>query len=347
MKKLFVILIATVLVSGCTPKPKEYHDSLFVLGTIVNITFWGVEKEKAEQAIKDIETDLKYLHVVWHPWRFGAMSRTNDLLSYGEWFSGNPSVIPIIQKSKELYKISDGLFNPAVGHLIGMWSFHNDEILDGPSPDKSAIEAFIKDLPTMDHVKIDNFRIKGTHPKVKLDMGGIGKGMAIERVVDYLRQAKIYNAIINAGGDLKAIGKHGNRPWSVGIRHPRHEGILAGLDVHDNESVFTSGDYERNFEDDEGKQRHHILDPRTGYPAEGTQAVTVIHTDAALADAAATALFIAGPEQWLKIARQMNIEHAMLVDAQGKVFMTETMAKRIQFEMEAGQQEIVKLPASN
>ena len=345
MKKIFVILIAAFFISSCTPKPQEYRENLFILGTIVNITFWGVEKEKAEQAVKDIETDLKYLHVVWHPWRFGAMSRTNDLLSYGEWFSGNPSVLPIINKSKQLYKLSDGLFNPAVGHLIGMWSFHSDEILDGPAPDKNDIESFIKDLPTMDHVEVDNYRIRGTHPKVKLDMGGIGKGMAIERVVDYLRQANIPNAIINAGGDLKAIGRHGDRPWSVGIRHPRQQDdILAGMDVHDNESVFTSGDYERNYEDDEGKKRHHILDPRTGYPAQGTQSVTVIHTDAALADAAATALFIAGPDNWLKIAKQMSIKQAMLVDEKGKVLMTEAMAKRIQLETKTGQTEIVKLP---
>lgn len=344
MKKLFLLFSFTFLITACSPEPKEYHDSLFVLGTVVNITFWGVEKEHAEQAMKDIEADLKYLHVVWHPWRLGAMSRTNDLLSHMEWFSGNPSVIPAIEKSKQLYTLSEGLFNPAVGQLIGMWNFHNDEILDGPAPDKAAIEAFVKDLPTMDHVELDGYRIRATHPKVKLDMGGIGKGMAVERVIDYLHKANIANAIVNAGGDLKAIGKHGDRAWSVGIRHPRQQGILAGLEVHDNESVFTSGDYERNFEDDKGKQRHHILDPRTGYPAEGTQSVTVIHTDAALADAAATALFIAGPEQWLHIAKNMGIEMAMLIDDKGKVYMTEAMARRTKFEMDIEQKEIVKLP---
>ncbi|MEJ2141172.1 MAG: FAD:protein FMN transferase [Gammaproteobacteria bacterium] len=344
MKKFFVVFLVAILLGGCTPKPQEYRDTLFVFGTVVNITLWGVEKTKAEQAIKDIEKDLKYLHVVWHPWRFGAMSRTNELLAYQEWFSANPSVLPVINKSKKLYKLSDGLFNPAIGQLIGMWSFHHDEILDGPAPDEKKIEAFINDLPTMDHVEVDNFRIRSTHPKVKLDMGAIAKGMAVERVIDYLRQAGIKNAIVNAGGDLKAIGNHGDRAWSVGIRHPRKDGILAGLEVHDNESVFTSGDYERNFVDEKGKIRHHILDPRTGYPAKGTQSVTVIHSDAGLADAAATALFIAGPSQWLKIAKQMGIQQAMLIDEHGKVLMTPAMAKRIQFEIEPEQKEIVALP---
>ena len=281
MKKLFLILLVGIIVSACAPKEKEYRDSLFVLGTVVNITLWGVEEQKAIQAIKDIETDLKYLHVVWHPWQFGAMSRTNELLEFNEWFSANPSVLPVINKSKKIYTLSKGLFNPAIGRLIALWSFHNDEVLDGPPPENSAINALIKDLPTMDHIKVDGFRLRATHSKVKLDVGAIAKGMAVDRVIAYLKQAGINNAIVNAGGDLKAIGQHGNRAWSVGIRHPRQDSIIAGLEVQDNESVFTSGDYERNFEY-EGQRYHHIIDPRTGYPADKTQSVTVIHQDAGL-----------------------------------------------------------------
>jgi thiamine biosynthesis lipoprotein len=343
MKKLVVIFLTIAFINACTPEPEEYRESLFVFGTIVNITIWDADRSKAEQAIKDIEADLKILHTMWHPWRFGAMSRTNQLLEYSEWFSGNPSVIPVINKSKQLYTLSDGLFNPAIGHLVGLWGFHNDEILDGSPPDQSEIDKLVKDLPTMDHIEVDNFRLRGTHPKVRLDVGAIAKGMAVERVIDYLRQADINNAIVNAGGDLKAIGKHGNRPWSVGIRHPRQEGIIAGLNVHDNESVFTSGDYERYFEDEEGKRYHHILDPRTGYPARGTQSVTVIHTDAGIADAAATALFIAGPEQWKAIANKMNITQVMLIDKQGRVHLTPGMAKRVKFEIEPQEKIISEL----
>lgn len=340
MKKAFLILFITTFISACTPKEQEYRDSLFVLGTVVNVTLWGVEEQKAAQAIKDIETDLKFLHTVWHPWRFGAMSRTNELLALNEWFSANPSVLPVISKSKQLYTLSNGLFNPAIGQLIALWNFHSDEILDGPPPERSTIDTFTKDLPTMDHVEVNGFRLRATHPKIKLDVGAIAKGMAVERVITYLKQIGINNAIVNAGGDLKAIGQHGDRAWSVGIRHPRQDSVIAGLEVHDNESVFTSGDYERNFEYAE-KRYHHILDPRTGYPADKTQSVTVIHPDAGLADAAATALFIAGPEQWQEIARKMKIELVMLIDQQGHVHMTKAMAKRLTFEIEPEEKIIV------
>lgn len=342
MKKLVIYILFAVSLIACTAKEKEYRDSLFVLGTVVNITFWGVDDQKAIQAIKDIETDLKFLHTVWHPWRFGGMSRTNELLAFNEWFSANPSVLPVINKSKQLYTLSKGLFNPAIGQLIGLWNFHSDEILDGPIPEKSVIEAYINNLPTMDHIEVDGFRVRATQKNVKLDVGAIAKGMAVDRVITYLKQAGIDNAIVNAGGDLKAIGRHGDRAWSVGIRHPRQQGVIAGLDVNDNESVFTSGDYERHYEHS-GKRYHHILDPRTGYPANQTQSVTVIHQDAGLADAAATALFIAGPEQWQDIARNMQIKQVMLIDQQGRVHMTEVMAKRLRFEIEPAEKIVVKL----
>ena len=137
--------------------------------------------------------------------------------------------------------------------------------------------------------------------------------------------------MINAGGDIKVIGKHGDRPWHIGIRHPRKkDSVLAGIDLLPNESIFTSGDYERYFIY-KGVRYHHIIDPRTGYPATKSMSVTVIHPNAALADAAATALFVAGPEEWHEIAQSMGIKYVLLVDAKGNVHMNPAMQKRISF----------------
>ena len=141
----------------------------------------------------------------------------------------------------------------------------------------------------------------------------------------------VENAIINAGGDLRVIGQHGNRPWRIGIRHPRESRILASIEVSGDTSVFTSGDYERFFEVD-GQRYHHIIDPRTGYPASSTTSVTIIHSNAATADAAATALFVAGPDQWPSTARNMGIRYVMLIDKQGTIHMNPAMQSRIHFE---------------
>jgi len=182
-------------------------------------------------------------------------------------------------------------------------------------------------------------------------MGAMAKGVAVDRAIDYLKSLGINNAIVNAGGDLKAIGRHGERPWHVGIRDPRKncgqqnqaDCIIAELDVNDDEAVFTSGDYERFFEY-QGKRYHHIIDPRSGYPANKSTSVTVIHHDAGTADAAATALFIAGPEQWPEIARDMGIKYVMLVDKQGRIYMTPAMAARIKLQDPNSKTVITKLP---
>ena len=122
-----------------------------------------------------------------------------------------------------------------------------------------------------------------------------------------------------------------DRPWRIGIRHPRKNQLIASIETRGEESIFTSGDYERSFMYN-GKRYHHILDPRTGYPAQGTQSVTVIHTDSGLADAAATALFIAGPEDWIKIAKKLKLTQVMLIDDKGVIHITPEMKNRLKFE---------------
>ena len=182
----------------------------------------------------------------------------------------------------------------------------------------------------MDDLELNGQQLHSNNPTVQLNFGAFAKGYAIDLSFDYLESIGINNAVINAGGDLSVRGRHGDRPWKIGIRHPREDHVIAWLEARDGESIFTSGDYERYF-DYQGKRYHHILDPRTGYPAEGSSSVTVIHHNAGIADAAATALFVAGPKQWQEIAESMGIEYVMLVNTSGSIYMTAKMAKRIHF----------------
>ena len=329
---LLALSLACLLLAACQPAPREYRQTLLSFGTLVEITFWESDKQKVDTALANIERDLNYMHEAWHAWHPGPLGRTNTLLETTEEFSANPSVIGLIEKSRELAIRSGHLFNPAVGWLIKLWGFHSDEPPHGPPPAQADIQALLQQNPRMDDITIKGVRMRSRNAAVKLDMGAVAKGYALDRLIEMLRDLGIKNAIINAGGDLKAIGRHGDRPWRVGIRHPRDKsGILAGLEVQDGESVFTSGDYER-FYMYQGRRYHHIIDPRSGYPAEGSQSITVIHNDAATADAAATALFIAGPERWQEVAKAMDIKYVMLVDAQGGIHLTPAMQSRLQFK---------------
>ena len=130
-----------------------------------------------------------------------------------------------------------------------------------------------------------------------------------------------------------ALGKHGARFWRVGIQHPRKPGPFATLELHDGEAIGTSGDYQRFFELN-GKRFCHVIDPRTGQPAQGVQAVSVLTHGAnagVLSDAASKPLFIAGPDAWPAAAHTMHLDEALLIDASGTVLLTVNMQKRLEF----------------
>jgi thiamine biosynthesis lipoprotein len=165
---------------------------------------------------------------------------------------------------------------------------------------------------------------------VQLDFGGIAKGYALDIACSTLRNMGVDNAIVNAGGDLRAFGSHGPRPWRIAVRAPKG-GIIASIETGADEAVFTSGNYER-FRQDKDKRYPHILDPRTGWPVSDVASVTVITAEGWLADASATALIVAGLSDWREVARSLDLELVMLVDENGKAWLTDKMAERVKFE---------------
>jgi thiamine biosynthesis lipoprotein len=330
--RFFLITILLWSATGCGQKPEAYHEQLIGFGTLIDVKIWGVDEETGRNAVRAIDDDFKYMHYAWHAWNPGPLSRINELLPTGERFSAPPSIIPLINKAKEFAAKSNGKFNPAIGRLIRLWGFASDDPPHGPPPTPEEIHAILDKKPSMDDVAIDGIEMYSTNDAVRLDLGGFAKGYGVDVAIEHLREMGITNAVVNAGGDLRAIGRHGNRPWRVGIRNPRGPGILASVDVQGDESVFTSGDYERYFEY-EGIRYYHILDPRTGYPARGARSVTVFDDNAAEADAAATAIFVAGPEEWYEVAKSMGIKAVMLVDTRGTIYMTPNLKDRIYFDV--------------
>ncbi len=341
-----ILLAVVAIASACHQQNREHHDSFLVFGTIINVTLLDVDNKMAEKSFRRIREDLKVMHRVWHVWEPGSLMRMNQLLAYTSEFSAAASVLELVQVAKTLAIKSQHLFNPAIGKLIALWGFHSNEQPETP-PSDQAIQKLLKLNPTMENITISGIRMSNNNAAVKIDLGGVAKGFAIDRLLIDLKQQGIQNALIDTGGDLKVIGKHGNRPWKIAIRDPRvkprnanknknvvSSQIVASLELNDNEAAFTSGDYERYFKNKKNNDRHfhHIIDPRTGYPAIGTQSVTVLHNNAATADAAATALFVAGPKQWVEIAKSMNIKYVLLIDAEGKIHISSDMLKRIKLE---------------
>ncbi len=330
MKYFSFIVLLLLTLNACQNKPSTYQHSSLNFGTLIDITLYDVDENTAQQAFNDLDTDFKQLHVSWSPWVAGSLMRMNNLLPTGGFFSADPSILELIQASIPLSEATQQLYNPAIGKLINLWQFHKSDEADIQPPAADKIAALVKQNPTLNDLDINGFRIRSRNPALQLNFGAFAKGVAIDIGIKHLQTLGIQNAILNAGGDLKVIGQRGDRPWRIAIRHPRQDGMLASLDAYDGEAVFTSGDYER-FYHYQGKRYHHILDPRSGYPANASQSVTVIHHNAGVADAAATALFIAGAEGWYNIAKALGLKYVMLIDNKGNIIVSPSMKKRLTF----------------
>ena len=206
------------------------------------------------------------------------------------------------------------------------------------------IEQVLADQPTMRDVHIDGFRVWSDNQTVRIDLRDIRRGYAIDRAIARLQELGIRSARISIDGNVRAIGSRDGHPWSHAIRGPDGGGVYATLDIKGNEAAFTAGNYQNAFTW-EGEEFHDILDPRTGYPAIGTAAVTVLHPNASTADAAATALFVAGPTEWHRLARQLGIRYVMLTDSEGRVHMNPAMKQRIKLHR-ANREIIISEPLS-
>ncbi len=346
MKRWQGLFWMALLLAGCGAEEPVFETRFLAFGTLVDLSISGAPRAQAEAAATAIEQDFQTMHHLWHAWDPGPLGRVNRLLPSGERFAAPPSVLALIGLGQELSARSDGLFNPAIGGLVDLWGFHRDDPSQWTPPDDDRIQAFVQQLPSMADIETDGIFLRGANPRLKLDFGALGKGYGIDLAIEHLREMGIENAILNAGGDLRAIGSRGDRPWRIAIRRPAGAGALGIIAVSGDEAVFTSGDYERKFEH-QGRRYHHIIDPRTGYPARGSLSVTVLHADATTADAAATALFIAGPDGWHALAARMGIRYVLLVDDQGAIQMTPAMAERIELLAHPGPVQISPpLPAA-
>ncbi|MCW8836901.1 MAG: FAD:protein FMN transferase [Rhodospirillales bacterium] len=325
---LFVLVLG---LSACEKPMVEHKETLYIFGTLVEFTIRGIDAETARKAVAAVDADFQRMHRDWHAWKPGELTELNAAFAEGRTQEVTPFLLPLVEQAKSLYRQSDGLFNPAIGGLIGIWGFHDDEPPKGELPDFAAIAALVKANPTMDDVIVTGNIVRSVNPSVQLDFGGFGKGVALDRAMRRLREFGIDNAIINAGGDLNTMGSAGDRPWKVGIRHPRNWGVIASVTMGPDENLYTSGNYER-FREHEGIRYAHIIDPRDGMPVRHIVSASVIHKDGAVADAAATAMSVAGPGSWHRIARAMGIKFALLVDEDGTVYANPAMADRVAFE---------------
>lgn len=323
------IFLCLLLLTACQ-KNEEQSAELFVFGTIIEIKLWGVSPEKANRAFAEIQQMFQLMHRDWHAWEPGRLTDINKAFEQGKTALADEDIVEMIRQSQVIEQKTGGRFNPAIGALVELWGFHtSDYPIEGPAPSQAEIERILERHPSSTDIHINGLEVNSDNPTVQLDFGGIAKGYAVDLTIERLRSLGINNAIVNAGGDLRAMGTHGKRPWRVAIRKPGG-GNIGSTQVQGDEALFTSGNYER-FRQDKTERYPHILDPHTGWPARDIASVTVITHEGILADAVATALVVAGLDDWPEVARALELEQVAVVDESGTVYLTPAMEQRIEF----------------
>lgn len=329
--KVTILTLLIVLITACQKPPERLiKKQYFIFGTIIEVLVWHNDKVLVNKALFSVEQELNGMHSQWHAWKAGRLHEINKTLRNEQSFKLTDEEADFIKLTADLSEKSLGHFNPAMGQLINMWGFHTDDYpITEPPPHHSDILKYLEELPVMTDITIENNQIISKNPLIWLDFGGVAKGYAIDKAINILKKHGVVNAIVNAGGDLRSIGSKGDKNWQVAIRKPNSEDVLAVISVQGDESIFTSGNYER-YKEFKGKRYAHIINPKTGYGVEEIVSATVITNNGTTADAAATALIVAGTKDWHKVALSMELDHVLLLKADGLCVATEKMMTRLE-----------------
>jgi thiamine biosynthesis lipoprotein len=315
---LLVLLAALVLFRG-GGREAELRESRILLGTLVEIHLPRADRA-AREAVTAAFAEMARIEALMSP-RI-ASSDVARLSAAADPLEVAPETAEVIALGLDVAARSGGAFDLTLGRLKALWDIEGEV---PRVPGRAEIAVVLAGIgPTA--LRLDGLRVSKAQPDLAVDLGGIAKGYAIDRAIAVLAQAGIAQASVNAGGDLRLLGSRGERPWRIGIRHPRSaEELLATLELS-GRAVVTSGDYERFFEVD-GRRYHHIFDPRGGFPAAACQSVTLVADNAMLADALATAVFVLGPEEGLALLAEFPGVEALIVAADGAIHATSGMAE--------------------
>jgi thiamine biosynthesis lipoprotein len=321
-RPLVLLLLGLLLAAGwwrLQSAPGPLLETRLLMGTTVTIEADGLARDRLTAAVAAAFTEIARIEALMTPHR--ADSDVARLSAAPRTATVAPETAEVITLGLEIAARSGGAFDLTLGRLKMLWGIETET---PRVPETAELTAALAEIGP-GALTVTGKQIHKRAPQLAVDLGGIAKGYAVDRALAVLRAYGVTSAAVNAGGDIALLGSKQGRPWRIGIQHPRRPGeVLTTLEVIDR-AVVTSGDYERSFEQD-GRRYHHLFDPRSGYPAERCQSVTVLAPGAMLADALATALFVLGPEAGLALLADYPHVDALFVAADGRLHTTPALA---------------------
>lgn len=331
IRRIVPLVLAIALLTGCsapveTVKKKQYQATFLTLfDTVTTIIGYGKTEEEFKEVTDQIHDELEIYHQlfdIYNDYEGVANIKTiNDQAGIAP-VKVDQKIIDLLLDCKGYYEMSGGAVNVAMGSVLYLWHESRNDGINDPESAKLPKEEALKEAAkhcSFDTVIIDEeaSTVYLEDPQQRLDVGAVAKGWATERVCENAPSGML----VSVGGNVRATGPkpEKNSSWVVGIQEPEGK---TGEYLHtvyvNQESVVTSGDYQRYYTVD-GEKYHHIIDPDTLYPAQKWKAVTIVCEDSGLADALSTALFLLSREEGQKLLDEMNA-CAVWVDLEGEIY---------------------------
>ena len=329
MKKILALLVLTaILLCGCVPRQeapmlKQYTATFLTLFDTVTTIVGRAESEETfradAQQVHDALLQYHQLFDIYNTYEgIANLKSINDAAGLSP-VKVDAAIIDLLKDCRSYYEATGGSVNAAMGSVLALWHEARSEGINNPAvarlPDESALQKAAQHCD-FDSIVIDEnaSTVFITDPDLRLDVGAIAKGWAVQRVAE----ASPSGLLISVGGNVCATGPkdEDGTPWVIGIQNPDGEDFLHTIYVKSG-SVVTSGDYQRAYTVD-GKAYHHIIDPQTLYPSAYWRSVSVVCADSGVADALSTALFVLTLEEGQALLEQFQAE-AMWMDASGKI----------------------------
>ncbi len=291
-----------------------FEDKQGIMGTNIQVELWADSAQEGEDAIQAVMYEMERINQLMSPYiKSSELSQLNAHAAEGA-VPVSEELYTLVALSVELAKETDGAFDITFASVGYLYNYR-----DGQKPEQGQIEELLKAIDYR-HIKFNRAQhsISFAHPNVKIDLGGIAKGHAVDNAIEILKQRGIKHALVTAGGDTKLLGDRLGKPWMVGIRDPRNKDKQAVVLPLADTALSTSGDYERYFEQD-GVRYHHILSPKTGSSVYEVQSVSIIGQRSTLNDALSTAVFVLGVNKGMDLLNRTPGYDGIIVDNQRKL----------------------------
>src|SRR3989304_1915111 len=292
-------------------KNRKFNETRLLMGTVVEVIVISDKEDVARKSIADAFSAMERVDRLMSNFKEDSdISRINRGAGIED-VAVDKDVIEVIKKSIYYSEISNGAFDITIGGVEELYKFEDK----GRMPEKGKFKNSVS-LVGYKNIIINGNTVRLIKKGMKLDLGGIAAGYAVDKGIDAIKKWGINNALINAGGDIRVIGESENGKWKIGILHSREENKLINTLTLKDISVTTSGDYRKYFISG-GKRYHHILNPSTGLPTEGVQSVTIIAPLAVDSDALATAVFVLGKKKGMEMIERLKDVEGIIIDSDG------------------------------